>query len=100
MKLQIFFMILSMTFATPLNYIAEWPQKTSDPIPLYNENVSAGPLRQKAEKYDWWNAKYHHPYYGGLATVIFSDTTYTKPISYEGVGDSCIWTGTYLGIQA
>ena len=62
--------------------------------------VQVGPLREKANMYDKWNAKFHQPYYGGQVWAVFQDTTYTETINFAFWGDSCLWTGVYLGLQA
>lgn len=66
---------------------------------LLTQAVS-GPLRDKAVEYDRWNVLHHHPFYGGILGVLFSDEAHTVPVDYRDTEDSCIWTGTYLGSQA
>jgi len=92
--------MLILVQSVPFNYIADWPQNVTNENPIFNEDLPDGPLRKKANEYDIWNAKFHHPYYGGLTNVIFADHFYAKVDEYGGTGDSCIWTGTYLGSQA
>ena len=83
---------------TPDDYIAPWPQSNIMPRD-YNETPEAGPLRQKAEEYDLWHETWHQPDKGGNVHVYFADDTYSEVTQYHGAGDSCIWTGTYLGTQ-
>jgi hypothetical protein len=37
---------------------------------------------------------------GGVADSNFADTNYDTVVSYHGIGDSAIWTGTYLAAEA
>ncbi|MFC1890632.1 hypothetical protein ACFL4G_12840, partial [Thermodesulfobacteriota bacterium] len=83
----------------PDDYIAPWPQSAVEPRD-YDETPEAGPLRLKAEDYDLWHETWHQPYYGGNVHAYFTDDTYTEVEGYHGEGDSCIWTGTYLGSEA
>jgi hypothetical protein len=85
--------------SVPDDYLAPWPQ---DPLlpSGYDESPEPGPLRAKAEVYDLWHRTWHQPDYGGNAHARFVDETYSAVTGYEGIGDSCIWTGTYLGGQA
>jgi hypothetical protein len=85
--------------ATPDDWVAPWPQSNVEPRD-YDETPAAGLLRLKVQDYDAWHRAHHQPYYHGSADVRFSDDSYTTPIAYGGWGDSCIWTGTYLGSQA
>ncbi|MCB9476889.1 MAG: hypothetical protein H6684_12625 [Deltaproteobacteria bacterium] len=75
-----------------------------DPDPMagmtYDESGQAGPLRQKAEEYDALIEQWHLPDYGSHLHVIYTDETQSEVQSYEGHGDSCIWTGTYINSQA
>ena len=81
-------------------YVASWPQNTVE-VRDYNEGMLfSGPLRIKADNHDTWNAKWHQPYHGGNVDIKFTDASHTIVESAEGLGDSCIWTGTYLGSQA
>ncbi len=80
-------------------YMAPWPQQNVH-SGEYDETLTAGALRTKAEGYDAFHLAHHQPYYGGTVDANFTDDTYTVPESYGGWGDSCIWTGTYLGSQA
>lgn len=59
-----------------------------------------GPLRTKAMEHDRWVEQWHTPRYGSHLHVIFADDARTEVGSYEGHGDSCIWTGTYVTSQA
>jgi len=65
-----------------------------------SKNLTAQELHTKAEEYDKFNYKHHQPFYGGQVGVVFKDKSYTTPIYYQDFGDSCIWTGVYLGSQA
>ena len=83
----------------PDDYLAPWPQEATAPRD-YDESGAPGPLREKAVEYDLWHETWHQPDKGGCIHVYFTDETYTELSGYHGVGDSCIWTGTYLGTQA
>lgn len=83
----------------PDDYVAPWPQSNVE-ADDYDEQVAAGPLRQKAEAYDDWHNAYHQPFYGDSIGVQFSDETYTTIDSYYDWGDSCEFTGVHLGSQA
>ncbi|MDP8223014.1 MAG: hypothetical protein P9L99_06625 [Candidatus Lernaella stagnicola] len=86
---------------TPLadDWVAPWPQAAVEPAD-YDETVAAGALRTKAEEYDQWHVDYHQPYYGGTIGVVFTDETRAEVAGYHDWGDSCEWTGLYLGSQA
>lgn len=81
------------------DYIASWPQVPYMPD-TYDESGAGGPLRVKAEEYDVWHLTWHQRERGGCVHAYFSDDTYTELVGTHGHGDSCIWTGTYLGTQA
>ena len=83
----------------PDDYVAPWPQSNVEDRD-YDETQDAGVLRVKANAYDQWHLLWHQPYYGGSAETLFADDALTVPIAYGGWGDSCIWTGTFLGSQA
>ena len=83
----------------PDDYVACWPQSAVE-VRDYDETPEAGTLRLKAEDYDIWHETWHQPYYGGNVHAYFTDDTYTEVAGYHGMGDSCIWTGTYLGSEA
>ncbi len=83
----------------PDDYIASWPQ-SNVANPGYDESPSPGDLREKADEHDEWHKEWHQPGYGGNVHATFSDDTHTTITGYQGWGDSCIWTGTYLGSQA
>jgi len=98
------FEILTISLCSvPINYVASWPRNVN---PKRNYSVSNfsqianGPLYNKAISYDIWNAKHHHPYYGGMVSTTFENTNYSKITEYWSLGDSAIWTGTYLASQA
>jgi hypothetical protein len=77
---------------------------TCDPDPLpgctYDESGESGPLRLKAMGHDAWVEQWHLPDYGSHLHVKFTDETQTVVDHYEGHGDSCIWTGTYIASQS
>ena len=81
------------------DWIADWPQSNIE-LRDYNESLDPGALRLKVEAYDAWHLANHQPYYGGTVDTKFTDDSRTVPQAYGGWGDSCIWTGTYLGSQA
>ncbi len=81
------------------DYIAPWPQENIEEQ-NYNETLTAGYLREKAEAYDVNHVDNHQPFYGGAVHTKFTDDTRTVVQSYHGYGDSTIWTGTYLASQA
>jgi hypothetical protein len=83
----------------PDDYLAPWPQNNVMPHD-YDESPAAGPMRQKAEDYDLWHLNNHQPYYGDTVGVLFTDDARTTPQAYYDWGDSCEWTGLYLGSQA
>ncbi len=80
-------------------YVATWPQNAVE-VRDYDESPSGGLLRNKAAQYDAWHLQWHQPYYGGNVEVYFADDARTVMNGVGGYGDSCIWTGTYLGSQA
>ncbi len=83
----------------PDDYVASWPQSNIEPAD-YDESGEDGPWRQKAQGYDDWHKTWAQPDYGCNVHQYFADDTYTEVTGYHGHGDSCIWTGTYLGAQA
>ncbi len=93
--------IISLLTGCPKDdgYIASWPQ---NPVELrdYDDSVTPGSLRLKAQEYDAWHLKWHQPYYGGSVHILFKDDARTEVEAIDGYGDSTIWTGTYLGSQA
>ncbi|MDP8256636.1 MAG: hypothetical protein P9M14_12870 [Candidatus Alcyoniella australis] len=80
-------------------YVASWPQQAVMPRE-YNETGVAGPIRLKAEAFDLWHLTWHQPDYGGSVHAYFTDDSYTEIENYHGLGDSCSWTGVYLGTQS
>ena len=62
--------------------------------------AAAGPLLDKADAYEAWTRAHHFPGYGSHAVVLFDSPAHENPVAYRGIGDSTIWTGTYLGSQA
>jgi hypothetical protein len=80
-------------------WVAPWPQSGAIEGD-FDESVIAGPLRAKAIAYDAWHEAWHQPYYGSTVETVFADDARTIPVGYGGMGDSCIWTGTYLTSQA
>ncbi|MCA9774189.1 MAG: hypothetical protein KC466_17360, partial [Myxococcales bacterium] len=94
--------ILAVTMGAdciPDDYVASWPQDTVEPGP-YDESPAPGPLAVKAATHDAWHPMWHQPYYGGRASVFFTDATHTTVQSYGGWGDSTFFSGIYLGSQA
>lgn len=83
----------------PDDYVAPWPQSNVE-VADYDETLEPGPLRLKAQAYDAWHKLWHQPYYGSTVEVLFTDDSRTEVERYYGIGDSCIWTGTYLASQA
>ena len=86
--------------ASKIDYseIASFPQVAEKP---YFPLSESGALRVKAEGFDAWSREHHVPYYGGFLTEVhFKDESYEEPTSYGSMGDSCIWTGVYLGSQS
>jgi hypothetical protein len=81
------------------SYVAPWPQNAVE-VRNYDESQPAGLLRDKAAQYDAWHLQWHQPYYGGTVETSFADIARTVMSGVGGYGDSCIWTGTYLGSQA
>lgn len=65
--------------------------------------VSPDPLasmHDRARAYEMWLRR-DGLYFGGVSNAIYSDPpNYTNVISHGGMGDSAIWTGTYLGAEA
>ncbi len=84
---------------TPDDYVAPWPQNTTEPGG-YDETPNTGPLRVRASGHDAWYRSWHQPYYGGRVSVIFTVGSYTTVQEYRGWTDSTIFTGIYLGSQA
>ena len=85
----------------PTDYVAVQDSAPDRLLSLrYDESGPSGPLRQKAEEYDALIEEWHLPDYGSHVHVEYTDATQTAVRSYEGHGDSCIWTGTYLNSQA
>ncbi|MCC6158491.1 MAG: hypothetical protein IT350_10595 [Deltaproteobacteria bacterium] len=66
----------------------------------YDESPTGGPLREKAEAYDSWHEAWHQPNYGSTVGVVFTSDDRDEAEWYFDLGDSCIWTGTYLASQA
>ncbi len=66
----------------------------------FSFQVFAGVLEEKAYAYDRWYQRWHSPGYGGTCEVIFADPELTQVKMLDGIGDSTIWTGTYLASQA
>ncbi len=65
--------------------------------------VSGSPeaqLNDRSRSYNQWLRR-DGLYYGGVSNAVYSDPpAYTQVIGHRGVGDSAIWTGTYLGAEA
>jgi hypothetical protein len=83
----------------PDDYVAPWPQSNIE-VRDYDESDDAGPTRVKTQAYDEWHRTWHQPDYGCNVHAYFTDENYTDVTGYHGHGDSCIWTGTYLGAQS
>ncbi|MHA1568974.1 MAG: hypothetical protein ACTSXZ_05855 [Alphaproteobacteria bacterium] len=83
----------------PDDYVAPWPQSNVE-TPDYNEDVTAGTVRQKAEAYQEWYNQHHRPFYGSTLEILFTDDSRTEVEKYECAWDSCFWTGMYLASQA
>ena len=81
------------------DFLAIWPQGNVE-VRNYDESPSAGTRRQKAEEYDDWHLAWHQPDHGSCIHAFFTDDNYTEISGYHGLGDSTIWTGTYLGSQS
>lgn len=81
----------------------------SDACPLYasgcalhriatGETVSAdasASLAHRARLYNGWLIRDLLPA-GGVANMYYSDDTLTQRVAVDGIGDSAIWTGSYL----
>jgi hypothetical protein len=81
-------------------WVAPWPQENVEALD-YDEGLTAGFNRQKAEEYDQFHLDWHQPYYGStVGRVHFTDDSRTEVSYYGDYGDSCIWTGTYATSQA
>lgn len=80
-------------------YVAPWPQNPVLPRD-YDETGDPGLRRLKAQDYDTWHRTWHQPDHGSCAHCYFEDDTYTTITGYHGIGDSTIWTGTYLASQS
>ncbi len=98
--LRILLSLLLVVSIMARSQVADWPQTLQSPLPSYPSPAAPGPLRKKAADYDTWNAKHHHPFYGGLVAVRFTDLSYSTVSHYDCTGDSAIWTGTHLASQA
>lgn len=81
------------------DFVAPWPRSNVE-VRNYDESSVAGTLREKAEEYDDWHLAWHQPDRGSCIHAYFTDENYTAVYGYHGLGDSTIWTGTYLGSQA
>jgi hypothetical protein len=56
-------------------------------------------LHDRARAHNAW-LRAHHLASGSVSDIRFADAKHTKAAAYEGVGDSAIWTGTYLAAEA
>jgi len=61
---------------------------------------AAGELEDKARAYDRFYVKHNSPGLGGAVEVIFKDRDLSRPLYYDGQGDSTIHTAMYLASQA
>ena len=59
----------------------------------------AGSLHDRARAYDGWLEQWSLVA-GGVASARFSDPSLTQVAFEDGLGDSSIWTGTYLAAEA
>ncbi|MBW2704368.1 MAG: hypothetical protein JRF33_26415 [Deltaproteobacteria bacterium] len=60
----------------------------------------AGSMHDRSRAYNMWLRR-DSLYFGGVGNAIYSDPpNYTNVISHGGMGDSAIWTGTYLAAEA
>jgi len=73
-----------------------WDMKTGDFTTTEQNNI----LYDRNEEYlKWLYSK--NMFFGGVVEAYFQDETLLETIlSYGGVGDSAIWTGTYLGAES
>lgn len=67
------------------------PASASEPDPV---------LHQKAYDYVNWLLAQDFWGWGGVSEMQFTDETLVELEHLRGTGDSCIWTGMYLGSQA
>lgn len=87
-------------YVYPDDYVAPWPQSTVE-VQDYDETLTKGPLREKAEAYDQFNVDWHQPYYGSnVSKVRFTDANHTEVVDYDWWGDSTAWTAIYMASQA
>jgi hypothetical protein len=56
-------------------------------------------LYDRAQEYLRWLYKYNM-FFGGVAEAIFDNENLENLSDYNGVGDSAIWTGTYLAAES
>jgi len=67
---------------------------------LVGGRLFAGELKDKAYAYENWYQRWHSGGYGGTADAVFSDPELTRLKQLDGIGDSTMWTGTYLAAEA
>ena len=58
-----------------------------------------GSLYDRFEEFQRWQHRDLMPF-GGVADVYYESESLEKVSSYDGVGDSAIWTGTYLASES
>ncbi|HUU00124.1 MAG TPA: hypothetical protein VM425_01645 [Myxococcota bacterium] len=59
-----------------------------------------GSMHDRARAYEMWLRR-DGLYFGGVSNAIYSDPPdYTNVVYHGGMGDSSIWTGTYLAAEA
>jgi hypothetical protein len=56
-------------------------------------------LRERADAYEDWLRTWHIPEYGGMTEVVFTDTTFQEVLFYRAMGDSTMWTATYMAAE-
>jgi hypothetical protein len=59
----------------------------------------SGGLHDRARQYNAWLREHHLPG-GTVADAYFTDAGHTQVAAWHGVGDSAIWTGSYLAGEA
>jgi hypothetical protein len=60
----------------------------------------AGLMHDRSRAYNMWLRR-DGLYFGGVSNAVYSDPpAYTNVVAHGGMGDSTIWTGTYLAAEA
>ncbi len=66
----------------------------------WTEHDAEHSLHDRARQYLWWTDN-KSMFQGYLTNFYYKDPPdYTVPDHVAGIGDTCIWTGTYLGSEA